>query len=110
MSGGESFFARWSRRKRSVPARSDAEGRPAPSAPETFKSGPPDAGEAAMPLPPIEAIATASDITASLAPGVPLELTRTARRRAWSVAPAIRDFIGLSENAWDFNALGGVPG
>jgi hypothetical protein len=26
------------------------------------------------------------------------------------VDPAIRDFVGLSENSWDFNALGGVPG
>jgi len=37
-------------------------------------------------------------------------LTRAALRRAWSVDPAIRDFVGLSENSWDFNALGGVPG
>jgi hypothetical protein len=27
-----------------------------------------------------------------------------------SADPAIRDFIGLSENSWDFNVLGGVPG
>jgi hypothetical protein len=61
-------------------------------------------------LPPIESIASGSDITAFLAPGVPLELTRAALRRAWTTDPAIRDFIGLSENAWDFNAPGGVPG
>jgi hypothetical protein len=41
---------------------------------------------------------------------VPLELTRAALRRAWTADPAIRDFIGLSENAWDFTASGGVPG
>ena len=104
MSGGESFFARWSRRKRSAGARSGAEGHLLPSAPETVKSGPP------TPLPSIEAIESASDIKAFLAPDVPLELTRAALRRAWRGDPAIRDFIGLSENAWDFNVLGGVPG
>jgi len=24
--------------------------------------------------------------------------------------PAVKDFVGLSENSWDFTALGGVPG
>jgi hypothetical protein len=31
-------------------------------------------------------------------------------RRAWLADPAIRDFIGLSENSCDFNAPDGVPG
>src|SRR5258708_29713419 len=35
---------------------------------------------------------------------------RAAMRRGWSSDPVIRDFIGLSENWWDFNALDGVPG
>jgi hypothetical protein len=111
MSSAESFFARWSRRKRHSVARSDA-AEPPPSAPETVKSGSSTTGEAAaaIPLPPIEAIESSSYIKAFLAPGVPLELTRRALRRAWRVDPAIRDFIGLSENAWDFNAPGGVPG
>jgi hypothetical protein len=61
-------------------------------------------------LPPIESIEAVSDLKAFLAPGVPLELTRAALRRAWTVTPTIRDFIGLSENAWDFNTPGGVPG
>jgi hypothetical protein len=111
MSGGESFVARWSRRKRDTVARSGVD-KPPPSAPETVKSGSPTTGEApsALSLPPIETIESISDIKAFLAPGVPLELTRRALRRAWHVDPAIRDFIGLSENAWDFNAPGGVPG
>ena len=58
----------------------------------------------------IESIGAGSDIRAFLAAGVPVELTRAALRRAWSADPAIRDFIGLSENSWDFNAPGGVPG
>jgi hypothetical protein len=45
-----------------------------------------------------------------LASGVPSDLTRAALRRAWSTDPAIRDFIGLSENSWDFNVRDGVPG
>ena len=61
-------------------------------------------------LPPIESITAESDIRAFLAPGVPLELTRAALRRAWAADPKIRDFIGLSENAWDFNAPGAIHG
>jgi hypothetical protein len=112
MSGDESFLARWSRRQRNVAAQAEAEKNPPPSAVEIAKTVPPTTGEAPppIPLPPIESIASGSDITAFLAPGVPLELTRAALRRAWTTDPAIRDFIGLSENAWDFNAPGGVPG
>jgi hypothetical protein len=112
MSGDESFLARWSRRKRSAAAASDSQKNPPARAVETTKpvlsaigEGPP-----AIPLPPIESIGSASDIKAFLGPGVPLELTRAALRRVWTADPAIRDFIGLSESAWDFNALGGVPG
>ena len=112
MSGDESFLARWSRRKRNLAAPSAVEKNPPPSAAETPEPVSPATGEAApvVPLPPIESIVSASDIKAFLAPGVPLELTRAALRRAWTSDPAIRDFIGLSENAWDFNAPGGVPG
>jgi hypothetical protein len=112
MSGDESFLARWSRRKRNVAAQSDAEQNPPPCAAEIAKPVSPTTGEAppAVPLPPIESIESASDIKAFLAPGVPLEVTRAALRRAWTADPVIRDFIGLSENAWDFNAQGGVPG
>jgi hypothetical protein len=31
-------------------------------------------------------------------------MTRAALRRAWLTDPAIHDFIGLSENSWDFNS------
>jgi len=112
MGGGESFLARWSRRKRGVAAQTDAQENPPPSVAEIAKPVPPITSKAppAMSLPPIESIESASDIKAFLAPDVPLELTRAALRRAWTADPAIRDFIGLSENAWDFNAPGGVPG
>jgi hypothetical protein len=61
-------------------------------------------------LPPIESITAESDIRAFLAPGIPPELTRAALRRAWAVDPKIREFVGLSENSWDFNAPGAIPG
>jgi hypothetical protein len=60
-------------------------------------------------LPPIESIGSGSDIRPFLAPGVPAALARAALRRAWSTDPAIRDFIGLSENSSDFNEPDGVP-
>lgn len=54
-------------------------------------------------LPPVETINAATELRAFLGEGVPAELTLAALRRGWSVDPAIRDFVGLSENAWDFN-------
>jgi hypothetical protein len=42
--------------------------------------------------------------------GVPADLTRAALRRAWASDPAIRDFIGIAENQWDFNDPNGIPG
>jgi hypothetical protein len=61
-------------------------------------------------LPPIESITAETDIRAFLAPGVPTEISRAALRRAWAADPKIRDFVGLSENAWDFNDPTAVPG
>lgn len=113
MRGDESFLTRWSRRKRAVAAQAEIHNNPPPpSGAETARpvsAANPEA-PAAISLPSIEAIESAWDIKAFLAPGVPLELTRAALRRAWAANPAIRDFIGLSENAWDFTAPGGVPG
>jgi hypothetical protein len=58
----------------------------------------------------IASIGSGSDIRPFLASGVPADVTRAALRRAWSTDPAIRDFVGLSENSWDFSAPGGGPG
>jgi hypothetical protein len=114
----EAFLARWSRRKRA--AASVARSRPtvekAEAAPAPARSEVPAAPETAQPaidlasLPPIESIGAGSDIRAFLAPGVPLDLARAALRRAWSADPTIRNFIGLSENSWDFNAPDAIPG
>jgi hypothetical protein len=61
-------------------------------------------------VPPIEAIGANTDIRGFLAPGVPPELTRAALRRAWAADPKIRDFVGLADYDWDFNAPGSMAG
>jgi len=82
-----------------VPPRSDATA--PPSSDEMFDL---------TQLPSIDSIGANTDVTAFLRPGVPSELTRAALRRAWSSDPAIRDFIGLVENGWDFNDPSAMPG
>jgi len=49
-------------------------------------------------------------VTAFLRQGIPQDLSRAALRRAWAADPAIRDFVGLAENAWDFNDPYAMPG
>jgi hypothetical protein len=61
-------------------------------------------------LPTIESIGAESDIRAFLETGVPDDLARAALRRVWSLDHTIRDFVGLSENSWDFNAPGAMAG
>jgi hypothetical protein len=130
MSEPENFIARWSRRKRE--AAEDAEATKSSAAPEVAaesahptedrreESDAPRArgGTSDRPgstpdpakLPPIETITAESDIRAFLAPGVPPELTRAALRRAWAADPKIRDFVGLADYDWDFNAPGAMTG
>ena len=61
-------------------------------------------------LPPIESITAETDIRGFLASGVPSELTRAALRRAWACDPKIRNFVGLAEYDWDFNAPDSMAG
>jgi hypothetical protein len=111
----EQFLARWSRRKHEAKVGHDE---PAPEeAAEAQHSASPDAAVEPIPseaelsnLPPIESIDAATDITAFLRKGIPQELSRAALRRAWTADPAIRDFVGLAENAWDFNDPNAMPG
>jgi len=61
-------------------------------------------------LPPLDSIGPDTDIAAFLHRDVPPDLTRAALRRAWTSDPAIKNFVGLVENGWDFNdpsAMGG---
>jgi hypothetical protein len=127
MSEPESFAARWSRLKRETakkqeepasvqPAAQSAEAAPTEgaSADERPGSNPAKAPSAAPfdpeSLPPIDSITAGSDIKAFLQAGVPKDLTRAALRRAWTADPAIRDFIGLAENQWDFTDPTAMPG
>jgi hypothetical protein len=111
----ETFFQRWSRRKRGAAPVEAAEPQSKPphekpAAPPTTPSRSAELPFDVSKLPPLDSITAETDIGAYLAPGVPAELTRAALRRAWAADPKIRDFIGLSESAWDFNAPEGVPG
>ena len=115
----EDFLKRWSRRKREADAAKSIEPLPAggegePAAPTTAAATPPadTSGPAFDPatLPPLESINALTDITAFLRAGVPVELTRAALRRVWTADPAIRDFVGLAENAWDFTDPNAMPG
>jgi Protein of unknown function (DUF3306) len=119
MTDREAFLTRWSRRKREAAATEPQPAAEERAAPATKSANPETAGATPVPetqpqpkpeLPPIEAIDASTDIRAFLREGVPQDLARAALRRAWSSDPAIRDFIGLSENSWDFNAPEGVPG
>ncbi|MDA9434429.1 hypothetical protein XH88_22020 [Bradyrhizobium sp. CCBAU 51627] len=102
------FLARWSRRKQEARAGEPAVQPGANIGPDDV----PPAGIAEAPanpaidhsgLPPVDSIDATTDVSAFLRKGIPQELSRVALRRAWSADPAIRDFVGPAENAWDFN-------
>lgn len=133
---GEGFLARWSRLKRG----GGEEGRgPAPATPSAKPPAPAAASQAAplappraapapapppapgrapdaepeidlASLPPVESLTAESDITVFLRKGVPAALRNAALRRIWSLDPAIRDFIGPADYAWDWNTPGATPG
>jgi Protein of unknown function (DUF3306) len=108
----EDFLARWSRLKRRNPVVPASDVEPASAARPAAK-GTDDATEPPFDitkLPKIEDLTSSSDIAAFLKKGVPEELKRLAMRRIWSLDPAIRDFIEVAENQYDWNAVGGVPG
>ena len=122
MSEPENFLARWSRRKQdaehaaekpddapredNVSEASAVEGPVAAATPSEKKEDEFDLSS----LPPVESIGAGTDIRAFLQKGVPLELSRAALRRAWVSDPAIRDFIEVAENQWDFATGSDIPG
>jgi hypothetical protein len=128
MSEPENFLSRWARLKREAaeapgPVEATEVATPvagADAAAEASRAAEPADEAKASPstkplfditkLPPIETITATTDIRAFLAPGVPPELARAALRRAWVADPAIRDFIGIAENQWDFNDPDSIPG
>jgi hypothetical protein len=131
MTNPEGFLSRWSRRKHGAAELENARSPDAPSpgvsiaseAAAAVESSKDDcaassgsASDVTEPpfdpasVPPIELIAADTDIRAFLAPGAPPELTRAALRRAWVTDPKIRDFVGLADYDWDFNAPGSMAG
>ena len=122
---GEGFLSRWSRRKRAAEAGLD-EAEPQPATPAVAAKAAPSAAQApaappAAPvpveppfdpatLPPVESLTIESDIRDFLRKEVPEALKRAALRKAWALDPAIRDFVGPADYAWDYNAPDGVPG
>jgi hypothetical protein len=125
MNDPENFVARWSRLKRDT-AKDKIEAETAQSRTQPAETtgaveqgaqaAPPETGQPPEPafdpasLPPIESITADSDIRAFLQSGVPAELTKAALRRVWTTDPAIRDFIGIAENQWDFTDPTAMPG
>jgi hypothetical protein len=115
MSERKDFLSRWSKRKLEADESRNlapaGEKAALPTAARKNDSAAPPVPEFDLAkLPSLESIGANSDITAFLQRGVPASLTRAALRRAWSADPAIRDFVGLSENSWDFNAPDSIPG
>ena len=129
MSEDEKFLARWSSRKLASRTPAAASETPAQQRPPDDADGLANAAvaapgeDAATPpatppgqpfdpaqLPPLDSIGADTDITAFLRREVPPELTRAALRRAWTSDPAIKNFVGLVENGWDFNDPTAMPG
>ena len=120
MSEPENFLARWSRRKAEQPAdrapdaneTADPQKQPGGIAAEAKEEENKKEGEEVdlSKLPPIESIGPETDIRAFLQKGIPPELTRAALRRVWTSDPAIRNFIGIAENQYDFATGSDIPG
>ena len=86
------FLARWSRRK---------------AAASREVAAPPHIAEEPAPdLPPMESLGADSDYSVFLARGVSRAVQAEALRIAWASDPAIANFRGMAEYAWDFNAPG----
>ena len=125
MSDQENFLSRWSRRKRDtayedaqpdkpVATGADKPVEPAPDATSVVTGAKPAAASAPefdlTKLPPLDSIGAHTDIRDFLQPGVPPALKLAALRRAWSADPAIRDYIGPADYAWDFTDPKAMPG
>jgi Protein of unknown function (DUF3306) len=124
MSEPENFLSRWSRSKRESELRRKCKTELRESAAPSDAAATTAANEDgavgtethATPafdltsLPTIHSITADTDIRIFLQTGVPAILTKAALRRAWVSDPAIRDFIGIAENQWDFTDPTTIPG
>jgi hypothetical protein len=125
MTEPDNFILRWARLKRETAAghEADVAANSSPPGPteavlastETTAALPPIDAAAEEPfdlasLPSIEEITANTDVRGFLQSRVPVELMRAALRQVWASDPAIRDFIGIAENQWDFNDPNAMPG
>src|SRR5712671_1588297 len=124
MTRSENMMSRWSRMKQQSAGRAASDDLSPASRPADAEAGDLSVATAATPatdapaspafdpasLPLLQSITAGTDIRSFLASNVPLELTRAALRRTWVTDPAIRDFIGIAENQWDFNDPTAMPG
>jgi Protein of unknown function (DUF3306) len=116
----EAFLARWSKRKSQarIGEHASETAREPKAVAETSSDGLRPVGvqddgtdEIALEnLPPIDSIDASTDLAQWLRKKVPEAWRQAALRRIWAADPAISQFIGLAENAWDWNVPGGVPG
>jgi hypothetical protein len=111
------FLARWSRLKRvAIQPRAESATLAAgePSVERVEAADEDDSlvapGEPSAVLPSPDGLDANSDLIAFLRKGVPEELRYEALRRMWSLDPAIRDFVEIAENQFDWNVPGGAPG
>ena len=119
MSEPENFLARWSRRKTEAEqpaerapdaaAKAEQQKQPGGVAAEAKQEDKKEEVDLSK-LPPVESIGPETDIRAFLQKGIPPELTRAALRRVWTSDPAIRNFIGIAENQYDFATGSDIPG
>jgi hypothetical protein len=123
MTAPENVVLRWARLKRNADIQRGAEPAADPLPAAGASAGDAEATTAqsridaaagepfdAASLPSIDSISASTDISGFLQNRVPVELTRAALRQAWASDPAIRDFIGIAENQWDFNDPNAIPG
>ena len=102
----EAFLARWSKRKaqaRVATALEDAQADgPQGDAVRTVSATESEPDEVALEdLPPIDSIDASTDLTPWLKQKLPESWKRAALGRVWAADPAISQFIGLSDYAWD---------
>jgi hypothetical protein len=98
VSDSESFLSRWLKLKGQSEAASPPIDPPS-AAPFDLAS-----------LPPLHAIVADTDMQQFMHEAVPEEVTRAALRSAWTADPAVRDFVGIAENQWNFNDNTSMPG
>ncbi len=115
MSGDNGFLSRWARRK----AQAAKPQLPDPGADQDVEHS----VETTVPvhseilasfdiskLPSIDSLTSQSDLSMFMQFGVPETLRNQALRHMWVTDTSIRDYVGLSDYAWDFHTPGALPG